>query len=451
MKTPKVSMKDVLGKLSFLRNNLTLLVPIMIAVVALLLFIPTRILRGKLQNTIKQQSVQMGGQIDRLIQDVNKASEAEAFEQYINAYAQDVNQIDLLAKQTTLRELLSYKLYPDTNELSPLLFEEFGGKYVAGIEALLAGMGAQGPPADTEIDAALKNAPRTTYQRGGGGYGGYGPGTLPMMGGGGAYGQRRAYRITSEMDLKILDKVCADRARAAKVYANVIDMDGYTYWSEWKFEDRDKAYRDCWYWQSAYWVIEDVVATVREVNQNADSVLNAPVKRLMNTSFNLQRLRGAGMRGSRRGMRRSKTVQTPTYVTSAKDGMTSPCTGRFTNDDIDVFHFNVRAVIRADDVMPFMQRLCSAKEHKFRGFYADLPEQTYKHNQITVLESNIAPINRESYEHDLYRYGDEAVVELDLICEYIFEKAAYEDIKPQLVKDDILNAAQAPQPGQRAR
>jgi hypothetical protein len=273
-----------------------------------------------------------------------------------------------------------------------------------------------------------------------------------MMPGMPGYGQRRAFRITSEMDLKILDKVCLDRAKAAKVYANLVDMDGYTYWSEWKFEDRDKAYRDCWYWQLAYWILGDVAATVREVNSDAENVLNAPVKRLMNASFNLQRMRMAGMRGPRRGMRRDKSKMTPTYVTSAKDGLTNPCTGRFTNEEIDVMHFNVRVIIRTDDVMPFMQRLCSAKEHRFRGFYGDLPEQTHKHNQITVLESNIAPVNRESYEHDLYRYGDDSVVELDLICEYLFHKAAYEELKPKLVKDDILNAIQAAaQPAQRAR
>ncbi len=449
MNKPNVSMKDVLGKVGFLRNNLALLVPIIIAVAALLLFIPTRLLRGKLQETIRQESVRMGDQIDNLIQDVNKASEAEAFERYIERYAKDVNQIELLARQTTQRELLSYRLFPDTNELSPLLFEEFGSRYIAGTEAMLADMGAQGPPADAEIDAALRNAPRATYQRGGA-YGGYSPGPSPLMPTMSGYGQRRTFRITSEMDLKILDKVCVDRARAAKVYANLVDMDGYTYWSEWKFEDRDKAYRDCWYWQLGYWIIEDVAATVREMNKNSENILNAPVKRLMNVSFVL-RARLPGMQLRRRGIRRNKDVQSPVYVTSARDAMTKPCTGRFTNEETDVVHFNVRVVIRADDVMAFMQRLCSAKEHRFLGFYGDLPAQTCKHNQITVLESNIAPVNRVGYEHDLYRYGDDAVVELDLICEYIFQKAAYEDIKPQLVKDDIVEAATAKQPGQRAR
>jgi hypothetical protein len=273
--------------------------------------------------------------------------------------------------------------------------------------------------------------------------------SMPGYGPGYGVGQKRTFRITSEMDLKILDKVCLDKAKEIKVYTNLVDIDGYTFWSEWKFEDRDKARRACWYWQLGYWIIEDVVATVGETNQDAPDVLSAPVKRLMNASFTLQRMRTAGMRGGRRAIRRDKDKQAPTYVTNAKDGMVNPCTGRFCNEDTDVTHFNVRVIIEADDVMRFMQRLCSAKKHKFRGFYGDLPEQEFQHNQITILESNIAPVNRDSYEHDLYRYGDGAVVELDLFCEYLFHKGAYEEIKPQLVKDDIVNAAQVKQPGQR--
>ena len=36
-------------------------------------------------------------------------------EPYINAYAQDANAMDNLIMQTTERELLSYKLFPDMN------------------------------------------------------------------------------------------------------------------------------------------------------------------------------------------------------------------------------------------------------------------------------------------------------------------------------------------------
>jgi hypothetical protein len=60
----------------------------------------------------------------------------------------------------------------------------------------------------------------------------------------------------------------------------------------------------------------------------------------------------------------------------------------------------------------------------------------FKHNQISILESQIRPIDFASNEHQNYRYGPDPVVEVDLICEYIFNKNGYEAIKPDLVKKD---------------
>jgi hypothetical protein len=353
--------------------------------------------------------------------------------------------------------LLTYKLFPDTNERSTLLFEEVRQKYISGVEAMLQSMAAGTPPSNAEIEAALKNAPRPPgYATGYAGAYGAGGGMMPSTPGTPGYGQQRSWAIVTETDHKIFDKVCEDKARAAKVYVDPMALDGYQYWNEWKFEDRDKAYRACWYWQLGYWILEDVSATVREINKNAQSVLDAPVKRVMNVSFSQKRMRGGypgmmGMGTRRGGMRRTdKDKQGPIYVTSAKDAMASPpCTGRFTSEEIDIVHFNVRVILTEDQVMPFLQQLCSAKEHKFRGFYGDLPEQKCKHNQITVLESALSPVNTEDWEHYLCRYGTDVPIELDLICEYLLHSKAYDQIKPQLIKDDIVNAGQKTQPGRR--
>jgi hypothetical protein len=130
------------------------------------------------------------------------------------------------------------------------------------------------------------------------------------------------------------------------------------------------------------------------------------------------------------------------YVHSNDDGLAESCTGRFTTpeSDIDVIQFNATFVIDAKSIMPFIQELCSAKEHKFSGFSGKEPEQTFKHNQITVLESKFRAVDDEPYS--LYDYGDDPVVELDLICEYIFNKKGYEEIKPQTVVDSIIAAAE---------
>jgi hypothetical protein len=158
-----------------------------------------------------------------------------------------------------------------------------------------------------------------------------------------------------------------------------------------------------------------------------------------------------GSRGSSRGVfrniggrrtRQQKTEESdrPAYVIEDKHGLTESLTGRYSVAEgaIDVIHFNVTMVVAHKDVLLFMQELCSAKEHKFSGYPdGSQPTQTFKHNQITILESKIGALNPDGMAHYNYRYGDDTVVELDLICEYIFSKEGYKPIKPQVITDTL--------------
>jgi len=405
MDKPNIDIKNILSKLSFLKNNLTLMVPIFIAIVAVLLLIPTHILSGKLRSTVEQESARIAQRIDGLMRQVDEVALDQAFDEYIDAYARDANQIEAIALQCTQRELLSYRIFPDTNESSTLLFEQFGRRYTGGLENLLAGLQIAEPPTDSEIEAALQNAPRSPYASS----------RRPMMNlsrpsRSGQRGRRYSSFGMVGTDRKIVDTICLEKAQAGKLYASPVNLGGYT---------------------------------VGNINADATSVLDAPVKRLMSVEFVLKtagRSVRRRPRGSMRGRRRrtADAKDYPTYVKSAKDGMTTPCTGRYTNEELEVIHFDVRLVVAAKDVLAFMEELCSAKEHTFRGWYGDEPAKKYRHNQITVLESSISPVEQTDYQHDMYRYGDDPVVDLDLICEYIFQKAAYEDVKPQQVKDDQL-------------
>jgi hypothetical protein len=450
MNKPDINVKDILAKLSFFKNNLTLLVPVIIAVIALLLFIPTRILSGRLKTAMEQQSKRPAQNIDRLIRQVDEAAESEDYGAYIEQLEQDANNIEAMMLQTTQRELLSYEIFPDTNETSPLLFERFGTRYMNGLETLLQDVGAGEPPTESEIELALEKAPKTPLTMrgpygGGADYGGYSEGgPYDMMeggypGGGYAGGGRGGLRGYGPMQRKIVDEICQSRARELRVYGKLADLAGYTFWADWQYEARDVAYKDCWYWQLAYWVMEDVFATVDAMNEPAPSIAEAPVKRLLGVAFSVQRGRrgrGRGIRLRGGGVRKTDTAY-PTYVTDPKNALTDPCTGRLSNDTVHVIQFTLDAVVAANDVMAFMQELCSAKPHQFRGWEGDQPVQTYKHNQITVLESNVQPVNPRMRKHDLYWYGDEAVVELSLVCEYIFQTAAYQEVIPQYVKDEI--------------
>jgi len=245
----------------------------------------------------------------------------------------------------------------------------------------------------------------------------------------------------TDIDATIVDEICREKATSASVYAHPADLSGYEFWREYRHPGRDEAVKDCWYWQLGYWVIEDVISTITAMNADSDSVLTSPVKRLIGVSFILKdrRYGRRTMRRSVRGIRTKRSLEDkPSYILAVEEGLTKACTTRFSNDEIDTVHFNVTVLVSADAVLPFMQKLCSAKEHKFRGWDGEIElPKTFKHNQITILESNIQPVDPESDEHFLYRYGEDALVELDLICEYIFNKVSYDEVKPQLIKDEL--------------
>jgi hypothetical protein len=448
MAKANIDLKDILpllkklNILGFLKNNRALLVPIIIVILAILLFVPTTLLSRSLRATIKDKSVKASQDIDRLIRDVNQAAEAEALEPYIRAYEQDAKDMNDLIVHTTMRELLSYKIFADPNNISQLAFDPFRQGFVSGIEAMLLSLKAGGPPTEADIYAALETSSRSPFNRGrtGGGRaptagGAYGAGYGRM---GGIAGMRMNFRMMTENNRRIVEEVCADKARNAKVYANPVDIGGYAYWSDWKFEKLDKAIKDAWYWQIAYWIIEDVAATIQQMNQDAENVLAAPIKRIMSVQFTQSRTGRSMLGRGRRMMNIPRDKQTPSYATGIRNAMTgTPCTGRFTNDVQDIMQFEVRVIVRSADAMRYVQELCSAKTHKFRGWLGDQPEQVYKHNQISILESQISPVDREDFDHSSFQYGEDEVVDVDLICEYALVRAAYASLIPKEVLDDI--------------
>ncbi|MFQ6035143.1 MAG: hypothetical protein ACE5NM_04750 [Sedimentisphaerales bacterium] len=424
--------KEIIKKLSVIRYNSSLLVAVIIAVVAIAVFIPTQLISSKLKEQIKTESVSKGSIAQSQSMNAVSREQWKAEQKYQQSYAEDANQIRLIAEQSTQRELLSYKIFPEPTDTSALIFEEFGQRFREGVDELIARINASDCPSDRELERGLQS---TSLRRR---FGRRRPSSIRSFT---RYFRGSYYGRLSDIDATIIDEICREKASSASVYAHPIDISGYEFWREYQQPGRDEAVKDCWYWQLGYWVIEDVFDTIAAMNAGSDSVFTSPVKRLWNVSFILRdrRYGRPRMRQSMRGLRTKRSLEDkPSYVLAVEDGLTKPCTARFCNDDIDVIHFNVTVLVSADAVLPFMQKLCSAKQHKFRGWDGRLePPKTFKHNQITILESNIQPVDPEGDEHILYRYGEDAVVELDLICEYIFNKAGYDEIKPQLIKDEL--------------
>lgn len=454
--------KQILEKLSVFKNNLSLLVPIIIAVVSLLLFIPTQLMSNKLRQQIQDDSIKkLGDPIRRF------AEEAVSEEQYQQeaarqkAHANDANEIALLAVETTQRELLSYELFPEPepNGFSGIVFQQFGQKFREGIEQLVARVDGRDCPTDVELqrgrqDASGRSASRKLGMGGyGGGYGGdYGDMSMYSQGISGGRGGLGGGMITP-LDRVIVDQMCEARAREIKVYVNPTNLAGYEYWGTYKYDvKKEEAVADCWYHQLAYWVIEDIFDTIATMNAGHENVLTAPVKRFETITFTMGMKRpggaGGGGTGMNTGFNRRKSTQgnkkdnadKPAYVLTATEGLTESCTGRFSekDGDIDVIHFNLAVIVSAKQILPFMEQLCSAKQHKFKGYPDGTEsEQTFKHNQISILESSSTSISLNGIDHRYYSYGDEDVVELNLVCEYIFNKKGYGPILPEPVRKTL--------------
>jgi len=429
--------KDVI--LNVFKTHSSLLVPVVIGLVGGLLFIPTVLMSSKLKKQIAEESISKRG---RRIASLSRSAVAREQWKVERAYQQehkkDANAIEDLARQSTQRELLSYEIFPAPKDDSMSLYQEFGQQFRGAVDKLMARINAGRCPTQAELEKSLQGSLSSR--------------SLSRwdddMGVLSSYGRLGGARA------EIIDALCRARAESASIYANPANLSGYVFWEKYDYAGMDKAVKDCWYYQLAYWIIEDVNDTIDAMNSGSNSVFTSPVKRLLGVWFAPSSVIATGYHTGREAMTRDKL----SYVLSIRDGLTDPWTGRMCNDDIDVMHFNVGVVVSAKAILPFMQQLCRAKQHKFKGFFGKEQEQTFKHNQITILESKIGPIARGGAEyegtrglyeyeqdsggygykdkeiHGHYRYGEDAVVELELICEYIFNKKGYDEIKPELVK-----------------
>jgi hypothetical protein len=405
------SFKDVLNKLKFIRDYSSLVLPVVLTAVAVVVLVLTPLTGARLRNQINKDSISVGNKVQSLQKTAVSSSQSDIERDYQQAYKEDAEEIARLAMQSSQRQLLSYKIFPAPKDTSTMIFDEFGRQFRQNVNKLLTRINARDCPTDTELQRSLQGSGSSRSDR----------------------AVSSLSRMSGEVEGMIQEELCRARANSIAVYANPQDLSGYEFWDKASARDRkgqrfeytgmEQAVKDCWYSQLAYWIIEDVIDTIAACNSGSNSVFTSPVKRLLAVNFT-----------SADVMTMGTSEKKASYVFSSKDGLSVPWTGRICDDYIDVVHFNLSVVLSTKAVLPFIQQLCSAKEHKFSGFGGQEPEQVFRHNQITVLESNINSIDRNNKTHQLYRYGEDAIVELNLICEYIFNKAGYDEIKPESIK-----------------
>jgi len=410
----------------FIRKYSAFLMPIGIVFVAVVLFVPT-LLTGRSIRKDMEASKAQGSRITSLRRNTPPRAQAEVEKLYQSEHKKDADEVVQLARQSTQRELISYDIFPKPKDTSQQVFVQFGAQYRAAIEDLIKSMGALDAPSDIDIRKETETGVSGTGSAIGGRFG--------MLGTSRTIGTKKGPRDA------IVDAVCNKRAESVLVYANPNSFIWYGYWADFKYSGLDTALKDCWNSQIAYWVYEDVVATINKMNAGSDCVYNSPVKRLVGVSFSRPvEYVGTTMTTTMTGYSASaaSAPDEPDYIIDNSPGVlgVQPWTGRICDDNIDVIHFCVSVILDAKSFMSFIKELCTQKEHRYReGYSASGQERIFKHNQITVLQSRIEPVDRTAIEHAYYRYGDGAIVRLSLTCEYIFNRSGYDRIKPEPVKE----------------
>jgi hypothetical protein len=400
---------EVFKKLSFLRTYSMLLLPLGIVIAAAAIF-TTALLMGKsFRAKAEKQSIPIVREIDSRLNNAISTGQVEVERQYQQQLEQDANKIEQMAMQSSQRELLDYGIFPEPKEVTSNLFTEFGRTFCTTIKESVKRLNGGDCPTEEEIRTSVSKA---------------------------AAGLRTAAIMmpgTTSNSERITEELCMQRTRISTVYINPSDIAGYSFWEDYEYAKPEEALRNCWSWQIGYWIIEDVLDTVGKINEGSQRILDSPVKRIVYIGFTSPDKMLAGGAGVGRG-RWNVSQDKPKDINKPEEMLAEPCTGRMSTAEIDVFQFSIAAVVETDQILPFMKELCSVKEHTFRGYDGTGPAKTYKHNQITILQNNIKPINSEDALHSRYRYGSQPTAELELVCEYVFSKKGYEAVNPLTAK-----------------
>lgn len=355
------------------------------------------------------------------------------------------------ARQTSRRKLLSSQVFPKLKNPmdKDIRFQAFAGNYVDFIDDLMielnAGKNLSAEETQTIRDDYLKDAEGTSSDD----------------------GEKDKQAVHIQL---LINGARKEHADEISVYADRSAFCGYYNWKALP-SSREEQYLlyDAWFTQVAAWVQQDVVKSIKQVNISANSVIDAPVKRLVSIGF------GGGMFLSQptrqetppvnkiAGIQRpsGSELYLPAYVTenakapsgrygvtdvAAQNTMTTPYTGNNCNDDIDVIHFDLVVIADSVRVNELINTLQSPK------FELDDTTQAKNNerNQITVLQILIDPVNLQAEMDSGFYYGRADAKLFTITCEYFFFKSGYgsgdEKLVPQLVADVRAGLKPSPAP-----
>ena len=149
--------KDVI--LSVFKTHSSLLVPVVIGLVGVLLFIPTLLMSSKLKERMADESItKRGRQIGLLSRSAVAREQWKVEQAYQQEHKKDANAIEDLARQSTQRELLSYKIFPAPKDKSQFIFEKFGLQFRGAIDKLIARINAGECPSKADLERSLQSS-----------------------------------------------------------------------------------------------------------------------------------------------------------------------------------------------------------------------------------------------------------------------------------------------------
>lgn len=426
-----ISVKPVTA---FLKKYAALLPSIAILAGAMLLFVPLLLIGNSVKKSMAQ-SVSTARQVQSELSSVPSRDKPQQVKFYMDKLEEEASLVETLALESSRRDLVTYDnvIFPKPMDSSAQVFHEFGRRYRAAIEGLLASIKALDAPSETEIRARTGGGPAAT--------GIARPRTM----------LNRSPSTSLSSD-PMVDALCLSRAQEISVYAHPTAFAWYEFWEKYTFSGEKQALEDCWDAQAALWIYQDIVDTIQKMNGIDSTVAASAVKRLLGVSFSGPVLTGGSDRSMYMGeMSMGRNALTgsvrdiPNYVTAALPSnfvAVSP-TGRIGNEEIDIVHFAVSVLVDSRFVLAFQKELCSEKAHSYRTDFLQSGEkvENARHNQISILQSDLKVVDPQAADHELYRYGKGAVMQLDLVCEYQFNRKSYEAIQPAPVRERLGQAA----------
>jgi len=362
----------------------------------------------------------------------------------------DLKKVDELAANTSNRPLIFEKVFPAPRPgTSQFYYGKFGENHSELINGLIRQLNGDDRPSEIEEKDAIEKAGEGSNVSRREGYDSYRP-TMT-----GAFG--RSQQNTNTLSDQLIFELRDNRAKNISIYCSTDAFCCYDYWKGHPGTGKTSLLQsNSWFTQLAYWIEQDVVLSILQINSNTASVKENPVKRLIEISFSGSKVddetggtytsRDKSDMGIITRRRTDSHGILPTYVirkmggrdadagitgdvTGANTGnitgnMVSSWTGHVSDETAHVVHFELGVIIDTTQVIAFMNALQSQKE----------AGKINQRNQITVLEWQMEPLEIEKEKFAGFHYGSGSLTTLRLICEYIFFREGYAKYMPKPVK-----------------